>query len=236
GATGATGADGVTGATGATGADGATGPTGPTGIEGVNGADGATGPTGPTGADGATGATGATGADGATGATGGGGAIIPFSSGGPLAVTVLVGGLAGLPGLIGFGGSAQALTVLGATITITGLTNYAFSAPRDGVITSLSSYIAATAGLTLLSPLTYRLQVYSSTTPNEVFSPIPGALVDIVIPTTIAIGNTYNNITTGLNIPVTPQTRLLLVASASGGGLLVAGSVVGSISAGLAIE
>jgi BclB C-terminal domain-containing protein len=138
--------------------------------------------------------------------------------------------------LIGFGGSVQSLTVLGGTITVTGLTNYAFSLPRDGVISSLSGYLAATAGLTLLTPLTYRLQVYSSTGPSEVFAPIPGALVDIVIPTTITVGSTYNNVTTGLNIPVTTETRLLLVASATGGGLLVAGSVVGSVSAGLAIE
>ena len=163
------------------------------------------------------------------------GAIIPFSSGDPLAVTVLAGGLVGLPGLIGFGNSIQALTVLGGTIDTSGLTNYAFSMPRDGTITALAAYLSATAILALLAPLTYTVQVYSSTTPDDIFSPVPGAVVNIVIPASIAIGDTFNDIATGLSIPVTEQTRLLLVASATGGGLILGGSVVGFVSAGLSI-
>jgi BclB C-terminal domain-containing protein len=138
--------------------------------------------------------------------------------------------------LIAFGNSTQALTVLGATIDASGLTNYSFSMPRDGVITSLSVYLSATAALALLAPLTYTVQLYSSTTPDDIFAPVPGALVDIVIPAAIGIGDTFNAITTGLNILATEQTRLLLVASATGGGLVAGGSVIGYLSAGLGIE
>lgn len=164
----------------------------------------------------------------------GGGSIIPFASGGPLGVT-LVAGAVGFPGILGFGDSVQLLSVLGGTINITGLTNFAFSMPRDGVIEGLSVYLAATAGLTLVAPLTYRLQVYSSTVPNEIFAPIPGELVDITIPGTISIGNTYSGNVTGLNIPVAAETRLLLVVSVAEGGLLDTGTVIGSVSAGLSI-
>ncbi|MPM87069.1 hypothetical protein SDC9_134162 [bioreactor metagenome] len=140
----------------------------------------------------------------------------------------------GLPGLVGFGASEQALTILGASIDIAGLSNYAFSMPRDGTITSLAAYLSATAALALLAPLTYTVQVYSSTT--DVFSPVPGALVNIVIGAPISIGDIFSGVTGSLSIPVAAGTRLLLVASATGGGLLVGGSVIASLSAGLGLE
>jgi BclB C-terminal domain-containing protein len=139
-----------------------------------------------------------------------------------------------LPGLIGFGNSIQAPTVLGGTIDTTALTNFAFSLPRDGTITALAAYLSATAAVTLLAPLTYTVEIYSSTTPDNVFSPT-GTSVDIVIPATINIGDTYNGISTGLALAVTQETRLLLVASATGGGFLATGSVIGYVSAGLSI-
>lgn len=190
------------------------GPAGPPGPPGFPGFPGPTGPTGPAGSE----------------------AIIPFSSGAPVAVTVLAGGFVGLPGLIGFGNSVQAPTVLGNSINITGLPNFAFSMPRSGIITSLSAYLSATAALVLFAPLVYTVQIYSSPTPNEIFYPVAGAAVNLMIPSTINIGNTFNNIVTGLNIPVGGQTRLLLVARAAGGGLAAGGSVIGSVSAGLGIS
>ncbi|MCI8608441.1 MAG: collagen-like repeat preface domain-containing protein, partial [Firmicutes bacterium] len=237
-----TGADGATGPTGPTGADGATGPTGPTG------ADGATGPTGPTGADGATGPIGPTGADGATGATGptgaaGTGAIIPFASGTPVSMTTIAGGLAGLPAFIGFGSSAQGLTLLGSTIDITNasgtLSNFAFQVPRAGTITSFSAFFSTTASLSLIgSNVTVRAQIYQSTTPNNVFSPIAGTQLDLTpaLSGVISIGTLLNGTLTGLNIPVTAQTRLMLVLSATASGLSLVNTVVGYASAGLSIN
>ncbi|PWJ50748.1 exosporium glycoprotein BclB-related protein, partial [Faecalicatena contorta] len=241
GATGPTGATGADGATGPTGADGATGPTGPTG---ATGADGATGPTGATGADGATGATGATGPTGATGVTGatGAGAIIPFASGLPIAPTSVALGLAGLPGIVAFGNSTTLPTVLGATIDLTGaaglLANMAFSVPRDGTITDIAAYFSVVLGLSLVgTDLTVSAQLYESTTPDNIFSPVAGTEVTLAPDFTgiINIGDIASGTLTGLNIPVTAGTRLLLVFTLTAEGLSLLNTLTGYASAGINI-
>ena len=255
GPTGATGADGVigpTGPTGATGADGATGPTGPTGTTGADGATGPTGPTGATGADGATGPTGATGADGAigptgpTGATGadgatgptGAGAIIPFASGPLTTLTTVLGGVAGTQALIGFGANDTAL-IVGGLINTTGLSNVAFSMPRDGTITSVAAYFSVGAAASLLgSTVTISAQLYSSTTPDDNFAPVAGTTVTLAPSLTgiVAIGTDLNGITTGLSIPVTAETRLMMVFSAAvTGGIDLATIISGFAGAGVNI-
>ncbi|CAM4382813.1 exosporium glycoprotein BclB-related protein [Paenibacillus xylanexedens] len=250
GATGVAGVPGVTGGTGATGA-GATGVTGTTGLTGVTGATGLTGVTGATGLTGVTGATGLTGVTGATGLTGvtgvtgatGSGAIIPFASGGPAILTTILGGLVGTTSLIGFGSSATGVSILGGTIDLTGtivgpLINFAFSVPRDGVITSIAAYFSTTAALALVgSTVTITAQLFSSPTPNNAFTAVPGAVVTLAPPLTgiIALGSISNGITTGLAIPVTAQTRLLLVFSATAAGLTLVNTVVGYASGGVNI-
>ncbi len=254
--TGATGPQGVQGPTGNTGATGPTGPQGPQGVQGPigeQGVTGATGPqgpqgmqgiqgpqgvTGPTGADGLDGVTGPTGATGATGA----GAIIPFSSGIPLSLTTIVGGLVGTPGFIGFGSSAPGIAIAGGVIDLTNaagtLTNFAFSVPRAGTITALSAFFSTTAALSLIgSTLTITAQLYQSTTPNNTFTAVPGAVVTLApaLSGVISIGTLSTGIATGLSIPVTAQTRLLLVFTASASGLSLVNTVAGYASAGLAI-
>lgn len=222
---------------------GYTGPTGPTG-PGV-GATGATGATGTTGATGATGVTGATGATGVTGVTGvtGGGAIIPFASGNSVALTTIGLGLAGLPGLVGFGSSGTLLSALGATIDLTGaagtLINFAFSVPRDGTINSIAAYFSTTADLALVgSTVTITAQLYSSTTPNNIFSPIPGTAVTLAPALTgnLLAGAISSGALTGLAIPVTAGTRLLMVFSATAAGISLINTVAGYASAGVSIS
>jgi len=139
-----------------------------------------------------------------------------------------------LPGLIGFGGSQQALTALDGTIDTSELTNYAFSMPREGTITALAGYLSVTVGVSLGEPITVRLQIYESTTPDDIFSPITDAEVTFTLPASITAGDTFNAIVTDLEIPVAAQTRLLLVASAEGPTL--GGTVTGYFSAGLMIS
>jgi len=239
-----TGVTGTTGATGATGAAGVTGATGATGAAGVTGATGATGAAGVTGATGAIGATGATGATGVTGVTGapGTGAIIPFASGVPVLLTTLAGGLVGTGGLIGFGNSAPTVSALGATIDLTGaaglLLNMAFSMPRNGIITSISAYFSTTIALSLIgATATIQAQLWQSTTPNNTFTPIPGAIVTLAPALTgiLAIGAISHGVTTGLAIPVTTETRLLMVFSVTTTGLTLGTTVAGYASAGVAI-
>ncbi|RPK30796.1 exosporium glycoprotein BclB-related protein [Paenibacillus xylanexedens] len=243
GAAGTTGAAGNTGATGATGAAGpAGGATGATGAAGVTGDTGAAGIAGVTGATGATGIAGVTGSTGITGATGSG-AIIPFASGGPAILTTVAGGLVGTTSLIGFGSSATGISIIGGTLDLTGtlvgpLINFAFSAPRDGVITSIAAYFSTTAALTLVgSTVTITAQLFSSPAPNNAFTAAPGALVTLAPPLTglIALGSISNGITTGLAIPVTAETRLLLVFSATATGLTLLNTVVGYASGGVNI-
>ncbi len=251
GPTGATGPTGPTGATGPTGPTGATGPTGPTGDTGPTGPTGDTGPTGPTGATGPTGPTGDTGPTGPTGATGptgptgaaGAGAIIPFASGGPAIMATIAGGLVGTTSLVGFGSSATGISPIGGVIDLTGtalgpMINYAFSAPRAGTITSIAAYFSTTVTLALAgTTVTITAQLFSSTTPDNTFTPIPGAIVTLAPPLTgvVTLGTISNGITTGLSIPVTPETRLLLVFSATATGASLINTIIGYASAGLTI-
>ncbi|WP_243458288.1 exosporium glycoprotein BclB-related protein [Sporosarcina sp. Te-1] len=159
-------------------------------------------------------------------------------------MTTLVGGLAGTAGLIGFGSSAPTLSALGTSIDLTGtvagpLLNFAYSMPRAGTITSISAYFSVTAGVSLaLGSIRVRAQLYQSTTPNNIFTPIPGAFVELSPPIsgTVSLGNISNGITSNLNIGVTAQTRLLLVFSATSNGVSVATTLNGYASAGMGIN
>ncbi|MBO1910188.1 hypothetical protein J4G37_36070, partial [Microvirga sp. 3-52] len=182
---------------------------------------------------------------GATGATGvaGSGAIIPFASGIPSVLTSILGGLVGTTSLVGFGSSASTVTTLGGNIDLTGaggtLLNFAFSVPRAGTITSIAAYFSTTLALSLIgSSVTINAQLYRSSTPNNIFSPIPGATVTLAPSLTglVSVGSISNGLTTGLSIPVAPQDRLLLVFSITATGLSLANTVIGYASAGVAIS
>ena len=171
------------------------------------------------------------------------GAIIPFASGLPIALTTIAGGLAGLPAFVGFGSSAQGLTLLGSTINITNasgtLSNFAFQVPRAGTITSFSAFFSTTLALSLIgSTVTVNAQIYQSATPDNVFSPIAGTLIALSpsLSGIISVGTLLNGSLTGLNIPVTAQTRLMLVFSATANGLTLVNTVAGYASAGLSIN
>ncbi|OMD37998.1 exosporium glycoprotein BclB-related protein, partial [Paenibacillus odorifer] len=245
GATGATGSAGATGATGVAGVTGATGNAGATGATGSAGVTGATGVAGVTGATGVAGVTGATGIAGVTGATGatGSGAIIPYASGLPAVMTTVLGGLLNTSSAIGFGSTATNIAITGGTIDLTGaagtLLNFAFSVPRTGTLTSLAAYFSTTASVSLVgSTVTITAQLYRSTTPNNTFTAVPGALVTLSPALTglISLGSISSGNTTGLSIPVTVGERLLLVfTSTVTAGLDVAATVAGYASAGVTI-
>ncbi|WKB34799.1 exosporium glycoprotein BclB-related protein [Terrilactibacillus sp. S3-3] len=157
-------------------------------------------------------------------------------------MTTIAGGLVGTGSLVGFGSSAVGVSLAGSTIDLTGaagtLLNFAFSVPRDGTITSIAAYFSTTAALSLVgSTMTITAQLYSSPTPNNLFTPIPGAFVTLAPPLTgiISIGAISSGITTGLTIPVTSETRLLLVFSATASGLSLVNTAAGYASAGITI-
>ncbi|MDR4372166.1 exosporium leader peptide-containing protein [Bacillus anthracis] len=239
GITGATGPTGITGATGPTGITGATGPTGTTGVTGPTGDTGlagATGPTGATGLAGATGPTGATGLTGATGATGatGGGAIIPFASGTTPALLVNA-VLANTGTLLGFGFSQPGIAPgVGGTLTILPgvVGDYAFVAPRDGIITSLAGFFSATAALAPLTPVQIQMQIFIAPAASNTFTPVaPPLLLTPALPA-IAIGTTATGIQ-AYNVPVVAGDKILVYVSLTGASPIAA--VAGFVSAGLNI-
>jgi BclB C-terminal domain-containing protein len=158
-------------------------------------------------------------------------------------MTTIALGLVGTTSIVGFGSSATGIAISGGAIDLTGgvagpLINFAFSAPRSGTITSIAAYFSNTLSLSLIgTTITITAQLYSSTTPNNTFSPISGAVVTLApaLAGTISLGSISHGITTGLSIPVTQETRLLLVFSATANGLNLINTVTGYVSAGAAI-
>ncbi|KAA2388808.1 collagen-like repeat preface domain-containing protein [Bacillus cereus] len=235
GATGPTGDTGLAGATGATGPTGDTGAAGPTGPTGDTGLAGATGPTGATGLAGATGPTGATGLTGATGATGaaGGGAIIPFASG--TTPAALVNALIANTGtLLGFGFSQPGVGLAGGTsITLAlGVGDYAFVAPRDGIITSLAGFFSATAALSPLSPVQVQIQILTAPAASNTFTVQGAPLLLTPAFAAIAIGSTASGIIPEA-IPVVAGDKILLYVSLTAASPIAA--VAGFVSAGINI-
>jgi len=165
--------------------------------------------------------------------------IIPYASGTPVVMTTLLGGLAGTTSVVGFGSSATGISLLGGAIDATSLTNMAFSVPRNGTITSISGFFSATVGLALVgSTVTVQAQLFSAPAGSNSFAPVPGAVVTLAPPLTgiVSIGTTASGITTGLSIPVTAGSRLLLVYSATASGIGVLNTVTGYASAGVGIN
>ena len=235
GATGPAGTGGATGLTGATGPTGATGLAGATGPTGATGLTGATGPTGATGLAGATGPTGATGLTGATGATGatGGGAIIPFASG--TTPAALVNALIANTGtLLGFGFSQPGIALTGGTsITLAlGVGDYAFVAPRAGVITSLAGFFSATAALSPLSPVQVQIQILTAPAASNTFTVQGAPLLLTPAFAAIAIGSTASGIIPEA-IPVAAGDKILLYVSLTAASPIAA--VAGFVSAGINI-
>jgi len=228
---------GVAGATGATGRTGSTGPTGPAGDLGATGSPGVTGPTGPCctgpiGPQGVTGPIGPTGPMGLIGSTGpaGAGAIIPFASGIDRTIS-MISGVENVM-VLGFGSSVNGGLVGGNIVTATPGVPFAYSMPRDGILTDIAAYFSNTAAASITGATgTIRAEVYTSPTPNNTFSAVPSAFVDLVPTLTgaIASGTTFNGRTTGLNIPLTAETRVVIVFR-----LLVVGTNLNQTITGIA--
>jgi BclB C-terminal domain-containing protein len=152
----------------------------------------------------------------------------------------LLGGLAGLPAFVGFGTAAPGISVLGNTIDLSaaGLLDYAFSVPQNGIINAISASFTVTAAVSIsLGAATVQVQLYSAPATSEIFTLVPGATLTLAPSITIAaIGEVLSGIITGINVPITAGTQLLLVVSASNSSPLAIASVItGSLSAGVSI-
>lgn len=171
------------------------------------------------------------------------GSIIPFSSGTPVVLTTILGGLTGTTGLVGFGNSASGVSLLGGNIDLTGaggtLLNFGFVAPRAGTITSIAAHYSTTLALSLLgTSLTINAQLYSAPSGSNLFAPVPGASVQLSPSLTglVTLGTVCTGVTSGLSIPTVAGTRYLLVYSANATGLTLLNTVAGYASAGVNIN
>ncbi len=233
---------GPTGNTGPTGPTGPTGFTGPAGTASNTGATGATGFTGATGPAGPMGVAGPTGATGFTGPAGqNGGAIIPFASGGPVAMTTLISGLADTFGLIGFGSSATA-PGFGNPIDLIGsivgpLLDFAFVAPRNGTLTDIYAFISVTAGVIVTGETTLHAQLFEAPANSNLFVPI--AATDVTLTPTfnplITLGDIATGNNTGLAVPITAGNRYVLITYIESDQTALVSTIVGYISAGITI-
>ncbi|MPM58183.1 hypothetical protein SDC9_105012 [bioreactor metagenome] len=155
-------------------------------------------------------------------------------------MTTVLGGLLNTSSAVGFGTNLSGITLTGGAIDLSGLTNLAFSMPRDGTITSLAAYLSISAAAALVgTTVTVTAQLYESTTPDDTFTAVASASATLAPPLTgvVAIGTILTGLTTGLSIPVTAGTRLLLVFSAAvTAGTDVAAVIAGYASAGLGIS
>lgn len=193
------------------------------------------------GATGATGITGATGPEGPPGV----GAIIPFSSGGAITLTTLVGGLVGAPSFVGFGTNFIGVSVLGTTINLEGdllgtPLNFAYIVPRDSTITNITALFSVTAAIDVSLGAFYNIYaaLYRSDSPtSNNFSVIPESVVELqpALASPIALGDIVQN-SVDTNIPVSAGDRLLLVFYLQPPTAGLAGTVTGYASAGLLIE
>lgn len=107
--------------------------------------------------------------------------------------------------------------------------------PRDGTISSISAYFTS-ADLNIgVTNLTIQAQVYTSATPNDVFTPV-GSPVTLVpsIPGIVALGVVCHGVLP-LNIAVTTETRVAVIFSVTSSAALVA-DALGYASAGLSID
>ncbi|HTN44907.1 MAG TPA: exosporium glycoprotein BclB-related protein [Flavipsychrobacter sp.] len=170
----------------------------------------------------------------------GGGAIIPYASGTPVTLTTIALGLVGTTATVGFGGSASGISIAGGLLDLsTVLNNHAFTVPRAGTITSVYADFRATLGLNLIgSTVNVSAQLYSAPAGSNIFSPVSGTAVSLTPALTgiVSLGSLSEGSLTGLSIPVTAGTKLLLVYSATATGLSLINTVVGVTGGGVSVQ
>jgi BclB C-terminal domain-containing protein len=110
------------------------------------------------------------------------------------------------------------------------------SVPQNETITSMTAYFSTTTALALVgTTVTLMAQLYESTTPDNAFTPVPGAVVVFAPSLTgiVSVGTVSNGIVTGLSIPVPAQARLMTVITASASGIALVNIINGFGSVGI---
>lgn len=162
---------------GAPGPEGKEGPQGPVGPEGKEGKEGPEGQPGPAG----------------------GGIVYAASSGEPAVLTTVPGGLVGQIAVLPLSGDqAGSAQLSGPVLDMTGGSGQTVPAqtfPTDETIESMTVFASTTIPQALVgTTVTVTAQLYTSTTPDNTFTPVPGAVVTAAPPLTgvVPIGTISN--------------------------------------------
>jgi BclB C-terminal domain-containing protein len=143
-----------------------------------------------------------------------------------------------LPAFIGFGSSGTGVVALNGSINLTDLSDYAFNVPRNGTVTSVSAFFSTSGALALIgTTITITAQLYVSTAPGNIFTPVAGTDVTLTPALTgiLPTGTVSTGILTGLNVPVAAQDQLMMVFSITAAGEALVNTVIGFASAGITI-
>jgi BclB C-terminal domain-containing protein len=154
-------------------------------------------------------------------------------------LTTIAGGITGTVATLSFGSSTSGISLIGGDIDASAISNYAFSMPRDGTIAGVTAYFSTTAALNLSgTSVTIQAQIYTSAIPGNSFTPVAGTAVTLTPALTggVGVGTMSSGSLTGLNIPLTTGTRVLVVFSATAAGDTLINTVSGYASGGLELE
>jgi len=162
------------------------------------------------------------------------------SSGDPAVATTIAGGLSGTVTVLPLSGSTSEAGVapVGGTIDLTSITTGQPLA-RDGTITSVAGFSSLTVAQALVgTTVTQTISVWQSTTPDNVYTPIPGTEVVLAPGLTgvLGLGTIANGIVTGLSIPVTAGTNLIVVYSVTAAGVTLINTITADVAAGVVIN
>ncbi|MCD7947745.1 MAG: hypothetical protein LUG13_05535 [Oscillospiraceae bacterium] len=166
------------------------------------------------------------------------GALIPFASGTPVILTTDFNGVTAHPGLCGFGASFTPLVSITNPFDISSLEEQdAFMIPVDGTIMEFSAFFSTSTATNLPgNTATVQAQLWISTTPDNIFVPIPSSLISLAPGYTGTQSNgTISSGSVLVNYPVTANSRLMLVYQVVSANVAEI-SVAGFISAGVNIH
>jgi BclB C-terminal domain-containing protein len=146
--------------------------------------------------------------------------------------TTIAGGLVGQVGVLPLDGDqAGSAELAGPTLDLTGGSGQVVPAqtfPTDETIESMTVFSSTTIAQALIgTTVTVTAQLYTSSTPDNTFVPVPGASVTAAPPLTgvLSIGTVSSGMTTGLSIPVTAGTRGVIVISVTAAGISLINAV-----------
>ncbi len=129
-----------------------------------------------------------------------------------MALTTVLGGAVGIPSIIGFGTSMVGVTLVGNTLTLPVLSNFAFMVPRTGILTAISAYFGSNVGLSLGTTVV-SAEVYKASGNSNIYT-ATAVKVNLTF-SGITVGAIQTGTASGFSIAVNPGDRLLMVFTAS---------------------